>query len=161
MTIKLKFACLCFTCLLTLASGCVDLPMLYHGNTVSSVPVVDLQEGTPTTGRWETFDLVIEYKSIKKSDILEISGEASLSQHYRMTYDGIRKMYVYIFFLDKDSRILKTAYLVNAWFGNTGDIRQFSESYKVPIETAGISFGYSGEVSEDKGNKTFYELPLK
>jgi len=161
MPVKVKFACLALTCLLSLASGCIEVPMLFHGNTVSSVPVVALQEGSPAAGRWETFDLIIDYKYIKQGDSFEISGQAALSQHYQMTYDGISRMYSYIFFLDKDSRVLETAYLVNAWTGNTQGIQAFSKSYKVPIGTTGFSFGYSGEVSEDLGNKTFYELPLK
>ena len=161
MSIKLKFACLALTCLLSLSSGCAEIPMLYHGNTVSSVPVVAMQEGSSTAGIWETFDLIIDYKYIKKGDSFEISGQAALSQHYQMTYDGLTRMYVYIFFLDKDSRVLETAFLVNALSGNTRDIQDFSKSYKVPIGTTGISFGYSGEVSTDKGNMAFYKLPLK
>jgi hypothetical protein len=98
---------------------------------------------------------------MKQGDRFEISGQAALSQHYQMTYDGISKMYVYIFFLDKDSRVLETAYLVNPWTGNTQDIQDFSKSYKVPNGTTGFSFGYSGEASEDLGNMTFYALPLK
>jgi hypothetical protein len=134
--------------------------MLFHGNTVSSVPVVALLEGSPPAGSWETFDLIIDYKYIKQGDRFEISGQTALSQHYQMTYDGIRRMFVYIFFLDKDSRVLETAFLVNAWFGSTRDIQDFSKSYKVPSGTTGVSFGYSGEVSAEMGNKTFYELPL-
>ena len=161
MSIKVKLTCLSLTCLLSLASGCVEIPMMYHGNTVSSVPVVAMQEGSSRAGIWETFDLIIDYKYIKKGDSFEISGQAALSQHYQMTYDGISRMYVYIFFLDKNSRVLETAYLVTAWTGNTQDIQDFSKSYKVPNGTIGVSFGYSGEVSEDLGNKTFYKLPLK
>ena len=160
MSIKVKFACLGLSCLLFVASGCIEIPMLFHGNTVSSVPVVDLLEG-PAAGRWETFDLIIDYKYIKQGDRFEISGQAALSQHYQMTYDGISRMYVYIFFLDKDSRVLETAYLVNAWAGNTQDIQNFSKSYKVPNGTTGVSFGYSGEASGDLGNTTFYAMPLK
>jgi hypothetical protein len=36
--------------------------MLYHGAPVTSVPVINLQEGPLVAGRWETFDLVIDYK---------------------------------------------------------------------------------------------------
>jgi len=161
MSIKEKFTCLSLTCLLSLASGCIQIPMLYHGNTVSPEHVVALQEHSPAAGRWETFDLIIDYKYLKKGDRFEISGQASLSQHYQMTYDGIRRMYVYIFFLDKDSRVLETDFLINAWYGNVRDIQAFSKSYKIPVGTTGISFGYSGEVSAEMGNKTFYELPLK
>lgn len=161
MSIKVKFACLGLTCLLSLTSGCVETPMLYHGNAVSSVPVVAMQEGSSIAERWETFDLIIDYKYIKKGDRFEISGQAALSQHYQMAYDGITRMDVYIFFLDKDSRVLETAFLVNTWLGNIRDSQDVSKSYKVPIGTTGISFGYSGEVSTDMGNKAFYALPFK
>ena len=161
MCTKVKFACLGLLCLLFVGSGCIETPMLFHGNTVSSVPVVALLEGSPTAGRWETFDLIIDYKYIKQGESFEISGHAALGQHYQMTYDGVSRMYVYIFFLDQDSRVLETAYLINVWTGNTQDIQDFSKPYKVPNGTTLISFGYSGEVSEDLGNMTFYELPLK
>ena len=161
MCTKVKFAFLGLSCLLFVASGCIEMPMLFHGNKVSSVPVVALLEGSPTAGRWETFDLIIDYKYIKQGDSFEISGHATLGQHYQMTYDGISRMYVYIFFLDKDSRVLETAYLINAWTGNTQDIQDVSKLYKVPNGTTLVSFGYSGEVSEDLGNMTFYALPLK
>lgn len=161
MYLKVKFVSLTLTSLLIIASGCVEIPMLYHGNTVSSVPVIALQEGSPNAGRWETFDLIIDYKYIQKGDRFEISGKASLSQHYQMTYDSLRRMCVYIFFLDKDARVLETAFLVNEWFGSTQDIQEFSKTYKVPIGTTGFSFGYFGEVSAEMGNNTFYKLPLK
>ena len=74
MSIKCKFICFSFMCLLSFALGCAEIKMFYHGNTVSSVPVVVLQEGTPTAGRWETFDLIIEYEYIQKSDSITISG---------------------------------------------------------------------------------------
>jgi hypothetical protein len=160
MTIKVKMACLGLTCLLFLASGCVELAMLYHGKTVSNAPVVALQEGAPITGQWKTFDLVIDYKYIKKGDSLDISGKAALSQHYQMTYDRLQRMRTYIFFLDKDSRVLETANFVTAWSGSTQNVQIFSESYKIPQGTAGISFGYSGQVRDGRSIDNFYELPL-
>ena len=160
MFIKVKLTCLSLTCLLSLASGCVEIPMMYHGNTVSSVPVVFLQEGSSNSGTWKTFDLTIDYKYIKKGDSFEISGQAALSQHYQMLYSSVSRMNAYIFFLDKDSRVLETAYFVNVWTSGTEDVQDFSKSYKVPTGTTGISFGYSGEVSADESHGSFYELPL-
>ena len=61
MTIKCILALFGYTCLLSLALGCAEIKEFYHGNTISSVPVMVLQEGTPNAGRWETFDLIIEY----------------------------------------------------------------------------------------------------
>jgi len=161
MTIKVKLVCLSLTCFLSLASGCVEISTLYHGKTVSSVPVVTLQEGSPTSGTWKTFDLTIDYKYIKKGDSFEISGQAALSQHYQMLHSIVSKMRAYIFFLDKDSRVLETAYFVNDWTSSTEDVQVFSKSYKVPTGTTGVSFGYSGEARESESNEYFYKLPLK
>jgi len=160
MSIKIKFACLLLTCLLPLASGCVDISMMYHGKTVSSVPIVALQEGSPITGRWETFDLIIDYTYMQNGDSLEISGQAALSQHYEMMYTNVSRMYTYFFFLDKDSRVLETASFINVWTSDTRDIQNFSKSYKVPTGATGISFGYSGQAQEMDSHTSFYELPL-
>ena len=135
MSSKVKMACLGLTCLLFLGPGCVEFAMLYHGKTVSNAPVVALQEGGPVTGQWKTFDLIIDYEYIKKGDSLDISGKAALSQHYQMTYERLQGMRSYIFFLDKDSRVLETANFATAWSGSTQDAQNYSESYKIPQGT--------------------------
>ena len=58
MSVKVKTIYLSFICLLILSGGCVKTANMYHGNLISSVPVVTLQEGGPYADRWETFDLV-------------------------------------------------------------------------------------------------------
>ena len=161
MSIKSKLTCLCLTCLLPLASGCVKTPMLYHGKTVSTAPVVAFQEGRPTTGEWKTSDLTIDYKYIQKGVDLEISGQAALSQSNQMLYSIVSRMDAYIFFLDKDSRVIETDYFVNEWTTSTQDIQNFSKSYKVPTGATGFSFGYSGELKGVDSTDTIYELPLK
>ena len=160
MAVKCKLSLFGFTCLLSLALGCAEIKDFYHGNTVSSVPVIVLQEGTPNAGRWETFDLIIDYEYIQKSDSITISGGASLNQHYQMLYTSIIRMDTYIFFLDEDSRVLETASLINVWTNSTRDIQIFSKLYKVPIGTKRISFGYSGVAQESDSSEFFYELPL-
>ncbi|RLB64751.1 MAG: hypothetical protein DRH08_09015 [Deltaproteobacteria bacterium] len=160
MSVKVKMAFLGFICLSSLALGCVELAMLYHDKTVSNAPVVALQEGSAITGRWETFDLVINYQYTKKVDSLKISAQAALSSHYQMTYDKLAKMRVYIFFLDKDSRVMETALFADTWSSNTRDVQEISSSYKTPPGTAGFSFGYSGQVRDGKSTDNFYKLPL-
>jgi hypothetical protein len=135
--------------------------MLYHGKTVSSAPVVALQEGRSTTGEWKTSDVKIDYEFIQKGDDLEISGQATLSQSNQMLYSIISRMDAYIFFLDKNSRVIETAYFVDEWATSTQDIQNFSKSYRVPTGTTGFSFGYSGELKGLGSTETIYELPLK
>jgi hypothetical protein len=151
MAIKCKLSLFGFTCLLFLALGCAEIKEFYHGNTVSSVPVIVLQEGTPNAGRWETFDLIIDYEYIL----------ASLTQHYQMLYTSIPRMVTYIFFLDEDSRVLETASFINLWTDSTRDIQVFSKNYIVPDRTKKISIGYSGEAQGKDMKSSFYELPLR
>lgn len=160
MTIKTKLTGLILACLLPLATGCTDTSMLYQGAPVTSVPIVTLQEGVPVAGRWETFDLVIDYTYKKNNDKLEIAGQARLGDHYRENYEGISRMQTYLFFLDQDARVLETAFFVTPWSGSNEDIQEFSKFYTVPASTTGISFGYSGAVNGMDGSASFYELPL-
>jgi hypothetical protein len=160
MSTKAKLVSLCLACLLPLAAACVDTAMMYHGAPVTSVPVIALHEGPPVAGRWETFDMVIDYKYQRNGDNLELSGQAGLSEHYRSNYAGVTRMQTYLFFLDQDARVLETAYFVTPWSSGIDDIQKFSKSYRVPAGTTGISFGYSGAVNAMDSNASFYALPL-
>ena len=161
MPIKIKIACLSFTCLLFLAVGCVETAMKFQGNPVSSVPVIELQEGGPHAGIWETFDIVMDYQYKQNGSVLDISGQYALGEHYRMTYDTVSRIRVYLFFLDKDSRVLETVDFPDTGISRIEDSQRFSRSYKVPAGTTGISFGYSGVASEKGSRMSFFELPLK
>ena len=153
--------CLCLGCLaVLLASGCVETAAMFHGNAVSPVYVVTLQENAPVAGRWETFDLIIDYEAIRDGDVLEIKGQAALSQHYQIVYDRVRYLIVYLFFVDENGRVLETIDFVDNLGGSPEDILQFAKFYKIPPGTTGISFGYSGKVMDWESMKSFYLLPL-
>ncbi|MBW2474858.1 MAG: hypothetical protein JRE56_09725 [Deltaproteobacteria bacterium] len=160
MPVKAKLASLFLICLLVFAAGCVETAMLYHGAHVTSVPVVALQEGPSVAGRWETFDMTIDYKYQRNGDNLELSGQAALSQHYQMNYASVLRMQTYLFFLDQDARVLETAFFVTPWSSGVEDIQEFSKSYPMPFGTTALSFGYSGSVNGMDSTASFYELPL-
>ncbi len=50
--------------LVVCGAACVDTAMMFHGQTITSVPVVALEDGVKNAGTWETFDLVINYTLI-------------------------------------------------------------------------------------------------
>ena len=159
MSVKAKLAVVFLACLLPLAAACVETAMLYRGATVSSVPVVAQQEGTPVAGRWETFEMAIDYTYQRDGDNLELSGQAALGQHYQMNYTGVLRMQTYLFFLDRDARVLETFSIVTPWSG-IEDAQKFSKSYPMPAGTTAISFGYSGSVNSMDSTSSFYKLPL-
>ena len=157
----IKSSSLWFVCLLALvASGCVETAMMYRGNTVSSVPVVALEENGPNAGTWETFDLTIEYDYAQDGNVLEITGEVALNQHYQLTYDHLRRLYIYMFFVDENSQVLETFSFVGIMTGSTEDRLRVSRSYVVPTGAVGISFGYEGAAGDMDSHSSFYKLPL-
>ena len=158
---KIKINCITVMFLLAFfTSGCVEISKKYHGNAVSSVNVVTLQEKGASAGRWETFDLVIDYEYIREGDDLELSAQVALGQHQQRAYENIRRLDVYLFFLDENSRVLETVSFVGNMFGSTEELMKISRSYKTPAGTAGISFGYDGVVTTSFAETSFYQLPL-
>lgn len=144
-----------------LSSGCAETSMMYSGNTVTSVPVVTLQSGGPNAGVWETFDMTIAYNYTRNSDVVEVDGQIALNDHYQLTYERLWRLDVYLFFVDEDSKVLETSFITRTAGSVPEERFSFSQSYKVPPGTTGLSFGYSGVAGEKRTRTTFYELPLE
>jgi hypothetical protein len=163
MSNKIRVLCLVLTCLLSLvATGCVETAMMFHGNSPSpAMNVVALQKGGAQSGTWETFDITINYMYVQSGETLEISGQAVLSQHYQMGYSSISRLLIYLFFLDENSRVLKTAQITQAMTSATDETMAFSQQYAVPAGAKSLSFGYDGTAREWRDFTIFYELPLK
>ncbi len=165
MSQTFKTVCLGFVCFLSfVATGCVETSMMYYGNSPSSaMNVVSLQKGGPQSGTWKTFDITIDYNYIQNAEILEISGHTVLSEHYQMNYSRISRLDIFLFYLDENSRVLKTAKITRSMTGDVNEIMTFSQQLTVPTEAKNLSFGYDGIAFEEwRGNaNSFYELPLK
>ena len=159
MNRKAKTILLGLICLLSLgASGCVETSMMYRGNIVPPVHVVALQENGPNVGRWETFDIIIDYEYVHDGDLMEISGQLRLGQHYQAIYDQLRYLDVYLFFVNEQSRVLETVLFTRNMNSDPEETFSISRRYNVPAGTAGISFGYSGTVRELGSHARFYQL---
>ena len=149
------------SCLLALlVCGCLQTQELYIGNKVTAEKV-ELRKDTPRAGTWETFDLKIAYEFVVNGENLDISGQTELGDHQQMVYDRVRSLDIYIFFLDHDSRVLLTEPLDRSLRGSTQDAVPFMRSYKIPDGAKALSFGYSGQVTEQDGQLSFWLLPLK
>jgi hypothetical protein len=145
---------------LVVAAGCVATADLYKGHPVTKVPVVALEEDGPNAGRWQTFDLAIEYQYTLNNGTLDLSGQVIPSDFYRLNFSNFRRLTVYAFALDQDDRVMETMQLV--WLGgvNTDENFAFSRHFQVPAGATKLSFGYDGEAREFESKKSFYELPI-
>ena len=164
MSQPLKTVLVGFAAMLSLmAQGCVETSMRYHGNAPSpDMSLFVLQKGGVQSGTWQTFDITIDYSYSQNAEGLDISGQAVLSEHYQMNYDGISKLDLFLFFLDEDSRVLETVRIAWSMTGRVTEIMTFSQKLTVPSGAKNLSFGYDGAATADRsGGTIFYELPLK
>ena len=145
---------------LVVAAGCVATADLFKGHPVTKVPVVALEKGGPNAGRWETFDLAIEYKYTLNNGILELSGQVIPSAFYRQNFASFRQLTVYAFALDQDNRVLETMQLIFLGGVGTDENFAFSKRFQAPAGASKLSFGYDGEAREFESMKSFYELPI-
>lgn len=146
------------TALATL-SGCQSVSSFFVGQKVETNLSIALPEGTATAGTWQTFDIAITYSARPSANNLAISGSAKLSQHYQQMYDKVKRLEIYLFFLNKDLEVLRTVELTTSLFASTYQQIEFSRTLPRPIGTEAISFGYRGEATARDGYQYFDELP--
>ncbi len=166
MNKKIKSIYMGCTCLLILAvAGCVTTAEMFQGGSVSPEQVFAIQETGPNKGYDQNFDIIISYEFVRSGDVLEISGQAVLTDRYPKTYESLNYLHVYLFFLDDSLRVLETVALASSMAGNLDEHFEFSQSLNIPTGAVGISFGYDGEARGGGGRMasayTFYRLPLK
>ncbi len=162
MATRLKITCLGLFSLLILCSGCVAPASHFVGNTTSPAqPIIALQTGGPHADSWENFDIKIDYQYKQNGDVFEISGVAALTPRYEMLYARLTDLKVYLFLLDKDSRVLQTELLGRSLTGQLDERLQFTRLYKAPPGTVSITFGYDGLAQGMRdGTTSLYLLPL-
>jgi hypothetical protein len=170
MTARLKMTCLGLFSLLTLCTSCVATSRHFVGNTISpEQPIIALQPAGSHADSWENFDIRIDYQYKQDGNVFEISGAAALTPRYEMLYSRLNDLKVYLFLLDKDSRVLQSEMLGRSLTGQLNERLQFTRFYKLPPGTASITFGYDGVArgeSEGRsimmmdGSTSFYLLPL-
>jgi hypothetical protein len=155
-----------FACLMMFPWGCVETSMMYQGNAAPSGQVAkSIEEGARCKDTFESFETIINYDYIRTGEALKISGQAALTERYPLNYSRLRRLDVYLFFLDKNSRVLETVQLARAMTGSLEEILKFDNVLRVPEGAVAISFGYDGEVTGtgvkgDGGIERFHHLPL-
>jgi hypothetical protein len=147
-------------CLMLFVWGCAETTTLFKGNSVALEHVIAITQGQ-SLGQWGTFDLLLDYQIERSDEMLEIAGQAILSDHYQANYGSIVNLYIYIFFVDDNARVLQNDLLAMAWTSNPDEVYTFAKSYRLPAGATSLAFGYSGSATAVDDQVSFYELPLQ
>ena len=160
--------------LLSLVSivACQSSFFSYRGATVEPDDRIYLLDEGPGHGLWQTFDLAIEYQYEKKSDMLELSGVMELSHHYRSLYEILSRLYLTVYFLDNEGKVLEGKQVFISTSLKIDDKFSFKHFLEIPPGTVSITFSYMGKVrgggggrepdgGGDGGSDSFYKFPRK
>ena len=142
----------------------------FRGATVEPDDRIYLLEEGPGHGLWQTFDLAIEYQYEKKADMLELSGVVELSHHYRSLYESLNRLYLTVYFLDNEGKVLegKLVFISNSL--KLDDKLSFKHLLEIPPDTVSFTFSYQGSVrggggggrrDRDGGGDSFHKYPRR
>jgi hypothetical protein len=124
----------------------------YRGSTVKPYRRINLLEDGLYKGSWQTFDLTIEYQYEIKADMLHLSGVAELGDHYKSLYEILSYLYITVYFLDTDGKVMEEKLILNTPSPYIDDNFLFNHHLKIPPGTASITLGYMGGVGGGGGD---------
>ncbi|HKJ05515.1 MAG TPA: hypothetical protein VJ974_07960 [Geopsychrobacteraceae bacterium] len=130
-------------------AGCQSTESFYRGYRVENQSIAPLSTLETQQGAWKTFDIDLTYQYQKTDNILNISGTTTLGLYYELNTSRIRTLDLFLFFLDDESKVLETTYLVRRLEFNPEEKQTFVKSLNIPTEAASIAFGYKGTAQED------------
>lgn len=134
----------------------------YRGTTVEPDRRINLLEDGVHKGSLQTFDLTLEYQYERKADMLQLSGVAELGNHYKSLYEILSYLYITVYFLDTDGKVMEDKIILNTPSINLDDKFSFNHHLKTPPGTASITFGYMGAArggGESMGGASFSRVP--
>jgi hypothetical protein len=152
LTIDKRVSGWAFALMLLALVGCQSSATFYRGYQADTANVAPLAQVAEQQGRWETFDLDLNYRYRYADRMLDISGAIDLGLYHEINTRLIRSLNVYLFFVDDQARVLETAWLVRSARFRPEESLSFAKSLKVPAGTAALAFGYDGEAREDGGD---------
>lgn len=129
--------------------------MFYEWQVLESISL------TVNEGVWNTFDVDLKFHSERSGDILSLTGQVMLTQHYQLLYNQVKDFSVYLFLVDEKMRIQKTVPLLGAAFVTTEFRRSFDVETSIPQGVTAIAFGYRGHAYEWDSHAYFDQLPLR
>jgi hypothetical protein len=82
---------------------------------------------------------------------MNISGIANFALYHEMNISHIRNMDLYLFFLDKEAKVLETVQLAKAQYASPDDQLSFTKNLPIPAGSKSFAFGYRGAAHGDGG----------
>lgn len=117
----------------------------YAGKSVDVGNRIELLDGGPHQGAWETRDLMVEFQYLRLRQDLQISGLIKLQQ-YLSHFNSMKYLYFRMHFVDGGDRVLADQALLKSIGYRVGmpEKIRFKAELKIPPDGAAFAFSYRG-----------------
>ena len=147
--------------LLLILPGCQtqSVSSYYHGLQANPTESLPLPGKELQKGKWQTYDLLLDYQYQTEGNSLKISGATTLSDFYQINMNFLRKLDLFLFFLDKDAKVVETAQLLKVRSSSLDSPLSFNQTIEIPQAAKAIGFGYQGITRDIADLTRFDHLP--
>jgi hypothetical protein len=147
--------------------GCQSISLAPIGHTVPQNKWIFLSQSGDQSGKWQSEDLLLNYKYDRYQNQLSISGVIRFAGRIMNNYGIVQYFHLDAIPVDAQGKVLDMIGLTTAGEINTvyGDPIDFDKILTLPPNTAAIAFSYRGRVSGggsgfDGGFMDFWEYPV-
>ena len=158
MTFKVKSSLvfkLLITCLfINLWVACAGGTALSPGAWVEETDRIDVLDGGPHKGNWQTRDMIINYQYQDAAKNLQISGTIELADYIPKGFNTLERLKLYIHFLNADGTVLATRNIKTFGYRRYLELigeMTFNNRFNLTEKTVSFAFSYSGRVTEGGG----------
>ncbi|WP_022663974.1 hypothetical protein [Desulfospira joergensenii] len=138
-----------------LLAGCAGKAFTHKGLWFGKEDRILLQKTESQKGNWQTRDVDIEYSFQRDAQDLQISGEVKLGDYLINGFTTLDKFRLNLYALDAGGFVLDSGSIAffghGLYLGGPGKMT-FTRRLPMPADTAAITFGYTGRVSDGSKN---------
>ena len=139
--------------LLSVLTACRNNPLSYQGATAKPDSRIDLMEGGPHEGRWQTRDLSLDYRYQLDANTLQLSGVVELENHLKYNFAMLENLRLWVNYLNIESKVLDYKIILMSDYRQMVRTMKFSHHLTLPPDTTQIAFSYSGRaIDAGSGN---------
>lgn len=140
--------------------ACQSMSAFYQGRQPQAEHVVALTSSAEERV-WSTFDLSIHYRVERVDGSGRVFGHVEMSDHYKINYEKLWSLDVYLLLLDEESRVVETRRVSWGVRDDIEDELDFDEQLTLPPNVVAFSFAYEGvarEMSSEAGGSSSFWL---
>jgi hypothetical protein len=143
----------------------------YTGGMIRPGYQIPLVSEGEQTGAYQSDDLSIDYRYVRRGDELSMMGTVRFSSGTQLNFNYVDYFNLSLLLGDSQGTILTNQALVStSWVNLTGPYNQvkFNKTMRIPPNAAVMAFTYTGQASEGGfgggenggGNTQFWEYPI-